>query len=319
MALARIRCIASGTLAAAVTAGVTATVLAAGVAFAGTPASTANDVCPSNANPCNVTSVFDVQPNAVLDFGTRSVNVTGAGRFDFSSNSGRIASGNFTATTTGAFLNAAGPGGFGTRSGSVLLQARRSCSSVSPPVPCLGLSDCEFGPCGVRRCSLKSTRTCGADADCQLGVCSSLRRCSGSTSLVRCNTNADCNYGTCPAQLTCTGRGDNPLNCASNSDCSYGTCSVGTASILIDGTLTGSSDSPATIVLRAADSVSISKTVSLNSTAIDSDGGDLSVEAETGSITITGKINANGGGTGQGGTIELNAGTDISIHEDVDV
>ena len=293
---------------------------AAGAAWAGTPATTAADICASNADPCNVTSTYDVTANAVLDFGTRSVNVTGAGAFNFGSGSGRIACGAFTASTTGAFLNAAGPApNSGTASGSVLLLARRRCTSPSPVVPCLDGSDCELGPCGVRRCSKKTTKSCLADGDCQLGTCGALRRCTGSTSLVRCTTNADCDYGTCPAQLTCTGRGDNPVNCSGNSDCSFGTCTVGTASITMDGAVAGSSDSPATLVIRAADSVSISKPVNLNSTLLDSDGGSLSVDARAGSITVIGKINATGGGFSQGGTVEFNAGTDIVVHDDISV
>lgn len=293
--------------------------LAAVAAWAGTPATTANDICPSNANPCNVTSVFDITPNAVLDFGTRSVNVSGAGEFNFGTGSGRIACGNFTATTTGPFLNAVGPGGGGTQSGAVLLLARRRCSSSNPQVACLNDGECEIGPCGVRRCSLRSTKTCLGDTDCQLGTCNALRRCSGATSLVRCTTNADCDYGSCPAQLTCTGRGDSPLNCASNSDCSFGSCNVGTASANLNGSIAGSSDGPATIVIRAADSVTISKPINLNGTTLESDGGSLSVDARAGSITISSKINATGGGLSSGGSVEMNAETDIVINDDISV
>ncbi|MFN2426227.1 MAG: DUF4215 domain-containing protein [Candidatus Binatia bacterium] len=289
---------------------VMATIGGAATASAGIPASTADDVCPSNANPCNVTSVYDLAPNAVLDFGTRSINVTGAGTFNFGSSSTRIAGGDFTASTTSAFL---------TGSGSVLLLARRRCTVASPALPCLDINDCDFGACGVRRCSLRSTRSCLANEDCQLGTCNSLKRCSGSPTLVRCSTNADCDYGTCPAQLTCEGRGENPLNCSSNTDCSFGTCSVGTASVLMNGPVAGSSDSPANIVVRAADSVSISKPINLNSSYVDADGGNLSVDARSGSISVTAKINATGGGFSQGGSVELSAGTDITLYDDINV
>lgn len=295
-------------------------VFAATTAWAGTPATTAADICASNANPCNVTSVYDITANAVLDFGTRSVNVTGAGEFNFGSGSGRIACGNFTASTTAAFLTAAGPApSSGTTSGSVLLLARRRCTSLNPLVPCLDLADCELGPCGARRCSKKTTKTCLADGDCQIGPCSSLRRCAGSANFVRCSTNADCDYGTCPAQLTCAGRGDNPVNCSGNGDCSFGTCTVGTASVMMDGPVAGSSDYPATLVIRAADSISISKPVNLNSSSLDSDGGNLSVDARAGSITVSDKINATAGGSGQGGSVEFNAGMDIVIYDDIRV
>ncbi len=292
---------------------------AAATSHAGTPATVADDICSSSADPCIVDRVYDISPNAVLDFGTRSVSVTGAGEFNFAKESGRIQCGNFTASTSGPALNLAGPlASGGTGSGSVLLLARRRCTSANPVVACLDNGDCEIGPCAVRRCSLRTTKTCNGDSDCQLGFCNSIRRCSLSMG-VRCATNSDCDYGNCPAQLTCTGRGDNPVACSSNSDCSYGSCTVGTASVSIDGPIAGSSDGPATLVIRAADSVSLLKQVNLNGNTLDSDGGSLSIDARGGSIHINNKINATGGGFSSGGTLEFNAGTDISIQDDISV
>ena len=295
-------------------------VLAAATARAGTPAGTANDICASNANPCNVTSVFDIAPNSILDFGTRTVNVSGSGQLDFGAGSGRLQCGNLTATTAGTFLNASGPlSSGGSASGLVLLLARRGCSASNPVVPCLDGGDCQLGPCGVRRCSGGTTKTCHGDSDCQLGLCTNLKRCSLAATIVRCKTNADCDYGACPAQLTCTGRGDDPVSCASNADCSFGSCTVGTGSITMNGAVSGSSDRPATLVVRAADSISISKTITLNGATLESDGGSLSVDARAGSITLTSKINATGGGDSQGGSVELNAGTDIVVNDDIDL
>jgi cysteine-rich repeat protein len=288
-------------------------------ATAGTPAATANDVCASTANPCVVNRVYDVAPNAVLDFGTRSLSMTGAGQFNFGKDSGRIQCGDFAASTTGAAFNLAGPlATGGTSSGSVLLLARRRCSATSPVMPCLDDAECQLGPCGVRRCSLRTTRTCQSDADCNIGVCNSIKRCSNSTA-IRCATNADCDYGTCPAQLTCTGRGDSPVSCSTNGDCAFGTCSIGTASVLLDGPVAGSSDSPASFLVRAADNISVYKPINLNGTTVDSDGGSLTLSARGGTVTLAGKVNATGGGFSGGGSVEINSGADIVLQDDIDV
>ncbi|MFN2377247.1 MAG: hypothetical protein ABR538_11965, partial [Candidatus Binatia bacterium] len=61
------------------------------------PATVATDVCAALADPCNVTSAFEVTPGAVLDFGVRTVNVSGSGKFDFNRHSGSILCGSFTA------------------------------------------------------------------------------------------------------------------------------------------------------------------------------------------------------------------------------
>jgi cysteine-rich repeat protein len=294
---------------------------AGGPAEAGTPASTANDVCSSVANPCNVTSVFDVADGAVLDFGTRAVNVSGGGQFAFGIGSGTILCGNFSASTTNPTINAGGSVNGGTASGSVTIEARRNCSGLNAQaqaVPCVDLSDCELGTCGVRRCSAKSTRICNGLADCQLGVCGGNKRCTASQDVVRCTTNADCDLGTCPTQLSCSNRAENPVSCASNADCSFGTCSVGSAAISMGGAISGNSNVPAFITLRAADSISISKLVNLNSTFLENDGGDLVLDAAAGDVTITASINATGGGNAQGGTAEINAGNDVTIAASLD-
>lgn len=292
----------------------------AGGAMAGTPASTATDVCPDNANPCDVTAVFDVANNAVLDFGTRALNVSGSGQFNFAGGNGQVLCGPFSATTTNPTFDANGPSEFGgTTSGNIVVSARRRCSSgVSPPA-CASVSGCQFGTCGVRRCSLKPGQVCLNDTNCQLGICGANKRCSGSVKFVRCATNVDCDYGTCPAQLTCSNKSTNPLNCAANADCDFGTCSIGTASLTLNGTIAGNSDSPASITLNAADNISFSKLINISSSSVDSDGGYLAADSAFGSVTQTGKINATGGGTSQGGSVEFYAATDVTVGEDVDV
>lgn len=289
-------------------------------AYAGVPASTANHICAANADPCVVDKVYDIANGSVLDFQNRTVTVTGSGQFNFANGSGSILCGPFTASTSGATIDANGAAaGGGTESGAVMLQSRRQCSTGQPKLACVGPGDCQPGPCGVRRCSLESARLCNAPADCQLGTCGLNKRCSGSPSVFRCSTNADCDLGICPAQLTCAKKSTNPINCSTNSDCDFGTCSVGSASITMGGSIVGNSASPASITLRAADNVTISKLVNLSSSSSEADGGSLTVEAMAGSLLVTGKLTATGGGQSQGGSIELFAGTDVTLSEEVNV
>lgn len=284
------------------------------------PATVATDVCPAMANPCNVMSAFEVTQGAVLDFGVRTVNVTGSGKFDFNRFSGSILCGNFTASTTNATIDANGVSPLGgTSSGAVTIEARRLCSAGSPATPCVSLSDCQLGSCDTRRCETNPSRTCTSDVNCDLGICGANKRCSGSVSFVRCDTNADCFFGACDPQLTCKNRAGDPVGCSNNADCDFGTCSVGTASISMGGSIVGNSDAPASIELRAADNVTITKPVNVSSTSSQSDGGEFVVEAAAGSITTSNSVSATGGVASQGGFVELFAGTDVNVGGEISV
>jgi cysteine-rich repeat protein len=289
-------------------------------AVAGIPATTANDVCPGLPNPCQVTQIYDVQPGAILDFGTNTVNVTGTGQFNFDVNNGSILSGPFTATTANAAIDANGQGNNGSDSGTIKLSARRKCSlkdSQAKDVPCVDGDDCQLGDCDTRRCTGRGTLHCVTDTTCS-GICTS-KHCSNTPTFVRCSVNADCNFGTCGAQLQCHNRDVNPVACSSNNDCAFGECSVGTASITMNGPIVGNSDLPASITMRAADNVTLGKQINLTGSAFDSDGGDLDVEAAAGSIQLKGKFIAEAGSDGAGGTIVLDAGQDVTVDEEIDV
>lgn len=298
---------------------VVAWVLASGGVALALDADSADDVCSPAADPCNVTTVVTVANNAVLDFGVRTVSVTGGGQFDFGTGNGTIQCGPFSASTSNPAINAKGTGtGGDTESGFVSILARRLCTSASPKVPCLSLSDCQLGDCNTRRCTGLTTRTCTSDATCKV-VCNGNKKCTGISGVPRCNTNADCDFGTCPAQLTCANKATNPLNCSSNSDCSFGTCTVGTASITIGGAIAGNSDTPAVLILHAADSIMISKLVNVAGTSTQSDGGEMTIEAEAGSVTTSAKLNAGSGGAGLGGEVDISAGLDVEIGEQIDI
>ncbi len=311
--------------------------MATGSAHAGVPATFAGDICPGTCTNnaavchkdadctggatctlpavCNVTQQYDITPGAILDFKTSTVNVTQAGQFNFDTNSGSILSGPLNVSTANPAIDANGIGTTGTDSGSIHIDARRLCNAG--PVPCVNLADCQLGACDTRRCTGRASQHCLGDTDC-VGACIN-RRCNNTKIFTRCTSNTDCNFGTCPAQLQCRNRDFNPVSCSSNTDCEFGDCTIGTASISMGGAIVGNSDFPASITMRAADNISISKSVNLTGSAIDSDGGDITVEAMAGAVTVTGNIVADSGGDGQGGAVELDAATDVTVAADIDV
>ncbi len=334
---------------------VSAALLLAAAAQAAT-VTKADDVCASNANPCNVTSTMDI-PNGlctnnqavtcstntdctapgfcklgsvVLDFGTRDVVVSGAGQFNFAASSGQILAGNFTANTNGNAIDANSGTGAASDSGTVRIYSRRRCSGShlpSYPAPaCISNQDCQFGPCSVRRCSLGVTKTCSDDAGCQVGPCiqNGFQKTCQKDASRACLTNADCSLGTCPEQLSCKSLLQDravgtAVNCSSNTDCDFDECTVGTASITLNGGVAGNSAYPAFLDLRAADNITISKSINLNGSTAESDGGELSVDANFGSISVTGAITATSGGFSTGGDVSLYAGTDITVNSAIDI
>jgi cysteine-rich repeat protein len=303
----------------------------------------ASDVCPVLEDPCIVDSPMDIpegvctdnplatcSTNAecampatcnrgpwILDFGVRDVVVTGSGQFNFGAASGSILAGDFTATTTSPAIDATS----GDDSGTVRVYARRKCNSGTAPPACVSDAECDLNTCDTR-CTLRRTEVCSANADCNKGTCTAMvagkKRCSGDTN-IPCSTDANCNFGTCPIQTTCSKIVTTARNCSTNSDCFFGQCSIGTASITMNGPIVGNSESPAFLDFRAADNISILKTVNLAGTLAESDGGELYVDATFGSATVSGKVTATSGGFGFGGDVSVYAGTDVLIGEEIDV
>ncbi len=284
-------------------------------------ASSAADVCATNADPCIVNETVHVAPGAILDFGTRQVSVVEGGTLDFGAGSARIWSGPFVATTRRDAIVATGPGADGgSDSGTVLIAARRSCSAGSPPAACAGDDECQLGTCSTRRCSTRPQFTCNGDLDCQVGPCLASHHCAASPTFLRCETDADCDFGTCPAQLSCSRFTYAGHECSDDSECDLGTCTSGDpASITIDGAIEGSSEFPASITLRAADSVSIGGPVDLTGRSLESDGGDLTIETGHGDVTIAAKVRVRSGGAATGGTVEVDSGRDVTVSGALDV
>ncbi len=141
--------------------------LAPHLAHADIDAMTADDVCAPTEDPCEITEVVKVPSiPAELDFGTRTVNVTGNGQLDFGSSRGRVLAGNININPspgkTGVKVRKGSGGQF--VGGDATIVARRSCSlDVSQPcvidLDCaqLRLGTCDAGPAGTLWLNGKAT------------------------------------------------------------------------------------------------------------------------------------------------------------------
>jgi cysteine-rich repeat protein len=211
--------------------------------------------------------------------------------------------------------------------------------SADPRRVCQSDGNCQLGVCqATHRCAGDNRTFCTVDADCNFGTCS-LLGCEND-SKTTCTDNADCNFGTCSTQVCA---GDITRQCAGDADCDLGTCSVGTAEINIDAKILGQGEDPAIISIAAADDLEYAANINLNGTTIDSDGGSLDLQSTFGDVRMNGQVNATAGGNGtggdvcaiaagdidvgvginanggdfDGGTVELDAGGNIGIHENV--
>ncbi|MFT4571388.1 MAG: hypothetical protein ACI8TX_001683 [Hyphomicrobiaceae bacterium] len=109
-----------------------------------------DDLCAPTDDPCLVTVEADLKSGTTLDFGLRTVVVTGSGLFDFNSGSSSILCGGMTASVSAgaAFLKAREVVDGEALGGVVRITARRGCSDA-PTKPCLQDSECTAGTCSV--------------------------------------------------------------------------------------------------------------------------------------------------------------------------
>ena len=278
-------------------------------------ADSADDVCPLDADPCNVTEVVEVVAGSTLDFASRDLHVGAAGCFEFPGGTGKILAGTIDATSSGEKPIIVASGG-----GTVTVHARRDCSGGPSEKGCLSDYDCQLGTCSARRCATRPASVCDEDADC-VGVCN-LHRCSNTSLFVRCGSNADCNFGPCGSQLTCSSFTDAPQECSIDGDCDFGTCSVGEGNVSI-GSISGrrlpASESPAGIIMKAADSIVLAGPIDLSSGNNESDGGDLRIETFAGDVTMSAGFKSRGGGQASGGSLDVRAGRDATFAGTLDL
>ncbi len=108
----------------------------------------ATDVCPASANPCIISDTVQTVDGAILDFGTRTVRITGAGVVDSGNGALFLRCGRFEATTSGTALKLVAVTGFGTDGGFAVVEARRTCSG-NAALLCLSDSVCSAASAGT--------------------------------------------------------------------------------------------------------------------------------------------------------------------------
>jgi hypothetical protein len=291
----------------------------AGCAFAATllpsaarAVDSADDVCAAATNPCVVSRVIAIDDGATLDFGTRTLEVQGAGQFDTGAGAGIIKCGKFVLNTgTNLGLKIRGPSGFGsTDGGNLVVDVLRRCSvqtatrcvkdtecdfgtctssvcELDADRLCAGDEGCELGNCGSTVCSRDADRLCGADPACDVGPCNlTTRRCAQDSGVV-CFSNSQCNFGPCALDdPRCAG--DLSTSCTNNGDCDFGACDVPVCTKKEDG------------VYRECD--------------VDGDCFDGTCTVGDGSATLNGRSRADGA---EAGSISIRAAGDISIQQTI--
>jgi cysteine-rich repeat protein len=279
-------------------------------------ADSADDVCAPDADPCIVSQVVHVAPEAVLDFGVRDVEVVDYGRFEFGEFGGSIACGSFRALSKDAAIRTARPAdaSYFDQEGTNVT-ARRECSDAAPAYPCLRDTQCQLGACGTRLCTGNQNRTCDEDTDCQLGTCLSNRRCSANSTL--CTTNADCDLGSCAPETMCNLRYQGRRQCATNTDCELGTCSEGEGVMEIDAPIAAQSPMPVRLELTAAGDLSITAPVNISSRLADTDAGELLLTSYQGSVTIAERIRGRGKHLSRGAIVDVYGVEDVVITGDI--
>lgn len=116
--------------------------------FSAAAVTTADQVCAPSDDPCVVNSVVVVDTGAVLDFGLRTLQVTGGGTLDFGGSSGQVICGRLELDAGNNRVDLRGAGGFG---GSVVFLVRKACSAAAS-TPCLSDLDCALlgaGSCTI--------------------------------------------------------------------------------------------------------------------------------------------------------------------------
>jgi len=276
----------------------------------------ADDICAPTADPCTITSTVTVQDGAELDFGSRELRITGNGSLDTLAGAVAIRCGSFVADTGASVaLKVRGPNGAGGIDGGLLtLEASRFCSG-NPQVACFSDSGCSFGTCSAHLCTGDPRLTCTSNASCASACINGI--CSGQPKRF-CANDAACDFGVCDTGVT---RCQTNLTrtCSADPECNDGVCDVGTGTVSINGRIRAEGQTPGAIFITAAGDISMSQNVTINATTSFEDGGVLEVESGTGSVTISGKLEATGGADGQGGDFSILAADDIAITGDINV
>jgi cysteine-rich repeat protein len=251
----------------------------------------ATDICPASANPCSITQRVQTVDGAILNFGTRTVVISGVGQIDSGNGSLFLQCGRLDVTTSGTAFKLVAPLGAGTDGGFAVVETRRTCSGNSTLV-CLADSTCASASAGT----------------CTVG--------SGNLTL---NGKVDGNADN-PAALFLRAAGDVQIGSSVTANGLISDADGGTLDIVARGSVTisakpvltgGLFGSGGSVDVRAGGNITLSNGIDVNGG--DFDGGLVDISAN-GNVLITDDITANAvAGGGFGGEIAVQSGGNLEI------
>lgn len=289
---------------------VVACLCAGGVAaaFADVVADSADDVCAPGVDPCNVTQRVELVAGSVLDFGLRTLALSGSGELDFVDRKASVLAGPIVLGGNGVRAASSGVGAV------VKIRSRRGCS-VSPLRACLSDRECDLGACGsASKCARDASVACANNADCLLGSCS-----VGSGRLA-VDATVD-GAAASPGSVTMSAAGELVVNAVIDVSGTGVLADGGSVELeSYSGSLTvtapikaagGGEAFGGTVSLWAGGD--IASRAAVDASGGDSDGGSVTMRAGR-DLLVVADINASSvAGAGYGGEIDLSAARDLSV------
>ena len=264
---------------------------------AATTICTASDLCAPAANPCTISGVQNVASGCTLDFGARSVVVTGTLQSATAPGSYALSAGDLT--LNGGRIRALGPTGL---SGGNVTLTVAGAVVLSGSGPTLDVSGAEGGGLLTVNAGSIDVRAGSVAAD---GTSSDA--CGGAITL---------HAAPGPLRMAVT------VHATGSSQCSGGQLDLAGQSVEVDAALnTSGGDGPGGILITAnAGDIVIAGSASLKANGeqvdIDSggDGGPIELDADSGNVTVLGAINADGGSPdGSAGSIDISAAGTVQV------
>lgn len=146
-------------------------------------------------------------------------------------------------------------------------------------------------------------------------LCGSFTATTASTTAIRLRSGTGIGgNATIQARRSCSA---NPLlSCLTDNQCSAvaaGTCTVGSGTISLGGKVLGNTQTPGSLTLNGAGTVTLSEEVNLTATLNIASGGVVTVTSSHADVNLDGNINAEGGGLDTGGIVNADAAANLNV------
>jgi len=297
-------------------------------------AGSANEICPPTANPCEITSVVSVDDGAVLDFGVRSVRLSGNGQLDVGSGRATLRCGHFdalaSATQPRLKVKSGGKGG------SMTVEARRGCSGNSS-IACQDHAECaavSAGTCSAGSGNIVLAGNVRGEGDPAADVsfiATGSFTSTGKIILERAIAASPIAHGGTLEIVARTGgvQIHDTIDLSGGSEAYGGRLSAESAgdlsvTALVDAT--GGADGGGIIDLRAGGDIDVQADLRVDSTSGEGVGGSISLDAG-GDLTVTGSAgaqtlldaegHASAGEASHGGQLTLGARGRLTLNDHV--